>query len=381
MTVPESRTVSVFLIPSDDDYRYTEGLIRHVSDRLAAPRFMPHLTLCSGTTENHELLIETVEKIARSSSPFTLPVAGVGCSDDYFRTLFMEFRETPFLTGMHNRLGEQIRRRAGSAFRPHLSLLYREMPLEEKEALARTIRLDRDRIHFDGIAIVTPGNDDDGWRDTHRWQVLFRGKLSGAQPLRVILFDYGGVLAEEGFREGLRTLAVRQGLDPDTVHRAGMEEVYATGYVLGQGSEGAFWQAMRTRTGLVGDDRELTRVILDRFILRPGMLDAVRDLRARGFRVAILSDQTDWLERLDRRDRFYGEFERVFNSYRIGKGKTDPSLFDDVMGALGVAPGEALFVDDMPGNVERAASRGLNTILFRDAESFRKELARLTGER
>jgi putative hydrolase of the HAD superfamily len=137
---------------------------------------------------------------------------------------------------------------------------------------------------------------------------------------------------------------------------------------------------MRARTGLAGEDGELTRAILDRFVIRPGMLAAVRSLRARGFRVAILSDQTDWLERLDRRDGFYGEFERVFNSYRLGKGKADPSLFDDVVGEMGVAPGEALFVDDMPGNVERAAARGLRTILYRDEETFREELARATGE-
>ena len=33
--------------------------------------------------------------------------------------------------------------------------------------------------------------------------------------IRAVLFDYGGVLAEEGFREGLFSIARQQGLELD----------------------------------------------------------------------------------------------------------------------------------------------------------------------
>lgn len=186
--------------------------------------------------------------------------------------------------------------------------------------------------------------------------------------VRAILFDFGGVLAEEGFRDGLFAIAKGQGLDPDEVHRIGLDAVYDSGYVLGRGSEADFWSLMRQRTGIRGDDRELSREILSRFALRPRMLDAVRELRESGFITAILSDQTGWLERLDARLGFFKEFERVFNSYRTGKGKRDPRSFDDAVQELGIEPGEALFIDDMAGNVERARSRGLQALLFEDEE-------------
>jgi len=199
-------------------------------------------------------------------------------------------------------------------------------------------------------------------------------------PIKAVLFDFGGVLAEEGFRDGLYVIARSQGLDPAEVHQAGMDAIYDTGYILGQGSEADFWREMRQRTGIVGDDTMLFREILGRFVLRPGMLAAVRALRQRGITVAILSDQTDWLELLDRRDGFLTMFDQVINSYRTGKGKRDPSAFDDAVRALGIAPNEALFVDDLPGNVERAAARGLRTILFRDEAGFLAELARMIPE-
>jgi putative hydrolase of the HAD superfamily len=197
--------------------------------------------------------------------------------------------------------------------------------------------------------------------------------------IRAILFDYGGVLAEEGFREGLKEIARWYGLDPESVHQLGGDVVYESGYVIGQGDEPAFWELMCRRSGLPGYESRFSDEILRRFVLRPNMMAAVRTLRRRGYLTAILSDQTDWLESLNVRDRFYEEFDRVFNSYRLGKGKRDPSIFDDALRELEVEPAQALFIDDNTGHVARAAGRGLHTILFRDEEQALAELTRILG--
>ncbi|HID48433.1 MAG TPA: hydrolase, partial [Chromatiales bacterium] len=51
-------------------------------------------------------------------------------------------------------------------------------------------------------------------------------------PVKAILFDFGGVLAEEGFRNGLMALAREQGLDVYGMPRAAMQAVYDSGFVL-----------------------------------------------------------------------------------------------------------------------------------------------------
>jgi putative hydrolase of the HAD superfamily len=104
------------------------------------------------------------------------------------------------------------------------------------------------------------------------------------------------------------------------------------------------------------------------------MIDAVRRLRRKGYIVAIASDQVDWLERLDEREHYYGEFDRVFNSYCLSKGKRDATFFDDVANAMMLPPGELLFLDDNAGHVERAASKGLHAMFVRIAEDAAKEL-------
>ena len=195
-----------------------------------------------------------------------------------------------------------------------------------------------------------------------------------ACDVRVVLFDFGGVLAEEGFRNGLMTIAGNNGLEPRHFTQTAFELIFATGYVTGRATEAAYWDALREKTGIAGDDAVLRSIILEQFTMRRGMIGLVENLRRNGVRTAILSDQTDWLDELDRRYGFFGHFERVFNSFYLNKSKREPGLFDDVAGWLGVKPEEILFVDDSPGNVERAGGRGLHAVLFKDEARFRKDL-------
>jgi putative hydrolase of the HAD superfamily len=198
-------------------------------------------------------------------------------------------------------------------------------------------------------------------------------------PIRTILFDFGGVLAEEGFREGLTDLARQQGLDPQAVHQAASDAIYESGYIIGQGTAEAFWHILQGKTGMTGDLNSLFLAIAARFVLRPRMFAMVRALRHQGYITAILSDQTDWLDRLDAELHFFQDFDRVYNSYHLGKGKRDPSVFDDVVKDLGLAPQHAVFVDDDPGNVERARSQGLKALLFLNEDQCLNDLETLLG--
>ncbi|MFA9462206.1 HAD family hydrolase [Thiohalorhabdus sp. Cl-TMA] len=189
-----------------------------------------------------------------------------------------------------------------------------------------------------------------------------------------VLLDYGGVVADEGLKAGLQALARHHGLDPEQVTSHSTDAVYDSGYVTGTGSEADFWRILGERTGLWVEPLEGADAVLPRFRLRSWMLAWVRRLREAGIRVGLLTDQTDWLQRLDRRDGFLAEFDRVYNSYRMGKGKQDPTLFDDVVADLGVDPGRVLFIDDASGHVERARSRGLQARMYEERAAVEQAL-------
>ena len=156
-----------------------------------------------------------------------------------------------------------------------------------------------------------------------------------------------------------------------------MQAVYDTGFVLGKGSAAEFWAVLRERTGLVGDDEQLRERILTGFVLRPWMIEHVRQLREQGYVTGILSDQTHWLDELDSRYHFSEVFDRIYNSYYLGKGKRDPSLFADVLADLGLPAAAVLFIDDNAGNVARARAAGLQAIQYINREDFTAALEAL----
>ncbi|MEW6570556.1 MAG: HAD family phosphatase [Nitrospirota bacterium] len=192
--------------------------------------------------------------------------------------------------------------------------------------------------------------------------------------IKAVVFDFGGVLAEEGFREGLKAIGKKYGLDPDSFYTIGRELVYQTGYVTGRATEADYWSAIRQRTGIDGEDEELRNEILNRFIVREEMIELVKRLKSSGFVTAILSDQTNWLEEINQVSSFSGNFDYIFNSFRLKKSKRDSLIFRDMCSAMGFEPDDVIFIDDSSENIERASAAGLVAIHFRNMQNLKREL-------
>jgi len=192
--------------------------------------------------------------------------------------------------------------------------------------------------------------------------------------LKAVLFDFGGVIAEEGFWEGIQSIGKEHGLDPDVFFRMVDALIYETGYLIGKVDEASFWNEVRKNTGISCTDAELRTEILKRFVLRPDMIASVDLLRSKGLIVAMLSDQTNWLEEIDLDTGLFGHFDRVFNSYRLHKSKRDASVFRDVCTDLGVKTEETLFIDDNFDHIERARGQALQTIHFAGIAEYKQQI-------
>jgi putative hydrolase of the HAD superfamily len=192
--------------------------------------------------------------------------------------------------------------------------------------------------------------------------------------IKAVLFDFGGVIADEGFLKGLQAIGAENGLDPDSFFTTVDALIYETGYLTGKADEAFFWNAVRSKTGIRLTDVELRNEIMKRFVLRPDMIASVDLLRSKGLIVAMLSDQTDWLDEIDRQTDLFRNFDTVFNSFRLHKSKRDASVFRDVCAVLGVTPGETLFIDDNINHIERAEGQGLQTIHFVGMDEYKRQI-------
>jgi hypothetical protein len=70
--------------------------------------------------------------------------------------------------------------------------------------------------------------------------------------IHTILFDYGGIVAENELHNGLVATGIHSGIDPDNLPGKAMNAIHESGYVLGRGNEQDFinkpgWNGRRPR--------------------------------------------------------------------------------------------------------------------------------------
>jgi putative hydrolase of the HAD superfamily len=111
------------------------------------------------------------------------------------------------------------------------------------------------------------------------------------------------------------------------------------------------------------------------------MLAVMRELRDRGYRMAILTNNVREWEELWRAKLPVDEiFELVVDSAWVGMRKPDPEIYKLTISRLGgVAPHECLFVDDNEVNVEAARLLGMTAVHFRSNDQAIPEVRALAG--
>uniref|UniRef100_A0ABI8AD02 Aminoglycoside phosphotransferase domain-containing protein n=1 Tax=Felis catus TaxID=9685 RepID=A0ABI8AD02_FELCA len=111
----------------------------------------------------------------------------------------------------------------------------------------------------------------------------------------------------------------------------------------------------------------------------PVMTEAITQIRARGLRTAVLSNNfylpngKSFLP-LDRK-----QFDVVVESCLEGVCKPDPRIYKLCLERLGLPPSESIFLDDLGPNLKAAASLGIHTIKVDDPETAVKELETRLG--
>jgi epoxide hydrolase-like predicted phosphatase len=199
--------------------------------------------------------------------------------------------------------------------------------------------------------------------------------------IRAVLFDFHGVLtpspwaalaAAGGDAKAEDTLAFMMGdysADTDHAwHRLERGEITMREY-------GEDLVVRAAETGVQIDFEQLRR-FNDELRARDEVVAHIIDLRTKGYRTAVvtnnvreLGDHWKGLVDLD------ALFDVVVDSCDVGMRKPNPQIFLHALQELGgVAPEEAVFLDDHPGNVAGARQAGLHAILVDDPAVALREL-------
>jgi putative hydrolase of the HAD superfamily len=191
--------------------------------------------------------------------------------------------------------------------------------------------------------------------------------------LRAVIFDFGNVIALPVAPEKIARAAHLMGLPADRFWQAAW--VPRLDYDAGLLEPLEYWNAVAAAAHTTLDPALLPALVrheigwwnqFDQRVL--AWCDA---LRASGIRTAILSNLPRVLgEALRAAPGFLEHFDHVTFSYELRMIKPSPAIYRHAVEGLRAAPGETLFIDDKPANVEGASVAGLHAELFTTWEEF-----------
>jgi putative hydrolase of the HAD superfamily len=105
------------------------------------------------------------------------------------------------------------------------------------------------------------------------------------------------------------------------------------------------------------------------------MIELMRDLKGRGMRMGLLTNNVREWEPLWRAMVPIDElFEVVVDSAFVGCRKPDPEIYGIMLDRLGVGAESCVFVDDVEANCEAARKLGMTAVHFRDNEQAIAEI-------
>jgi putative hydrolase of the HAD superfamily len=237
---------------------------------------------------------------------------------------------------------------------------------------------------------VTPASPDIGRRNPIRHNETVSDR-SLQRTLKGAIFDLGGVMTEPLGRHREKIVDPVQ-LDLLRFFVNEFKDVYhlPTGahdlHLLETGmiSDAEYFDRMTRRYIAQGGHNAADARLAEYVVFGHGMIacaamiDAVRQVKAAGYRTALLTNISRSGEALWRSLLPVDElFDVVVDSSQVGMRKPDPAIFLLTCERLRLAPSDCLFVDDLRCNVEAAAELGMTTIQCDDPATIADEVVEL----
>ena len=193
----------------------------------------------------------------------------------------------------------------------------------------------------------------------------------------VLISDFGGVLTTP-LQEGFLAYQEESGVSLEelgmAMGRAAEEHGDHPLFVLERGeiTEAEFRDRIDRHLDGGFDLSRLNALLFERIAPNREMIEFVRELRGRGLRAALLTNnvrewEPHWRAKLPEIDEL---FEVVVDSAFVGLRKPDPAIYTLTLERLGggVRAEDCVFVDDLELNCETAQALGMAAVRFVSAE-------------
>jgi 2'-5' RNA ligase len=175
--VTRQTVIAYWLIPSGPAHSFFQRIINDLARRYNAPVFEPHVTIHAGA-HRADAAKNALGDAARECKLIGLTPLGIDQSDEFIKTLFVQFAMSAELRKINDMIREAANDSSQYEPNPHLSLLYKNLAAPTRRELAASINVPLFEVTFDAIKAVRCVSPMESGADVEAWHVVAAASLS-----------------------------------------------------------------------------------------------------------------------------------------------------------------------------------------------------------
>ena len=157
-----------FTFDQNDEHYFSEK-IQELSVKYGSQSFVPHITAYGLVEIELDELDEIVSNSIKNEERFNVQKMKISFSEDYWKTLYVDFHVNDSLQRINKKLSESLESFNKYEFKPHASLIYKQMDKEVKEKLSNSIII-KDNFIVSGMCIQEFSEDISKWKIVRKYQ-------------------------------------------------------------------------------------------------------------------------------------------------------------------------------------------------------------------
>lgn len=153
---------SLWITPSGEVKEVLQKIINRLSSSYNGPIFEPHMTLLGNIKIHKDQMIEKAKNLSTELTQFPLSFSEASFSTTYFQSVFIRVKSTASLMNA-NMKAKEIYRQENTVFMPHISVLYGDHSMEEREKITYGIILPTHTFMATSLVVVPSATDIATW--------------------------------------------------------------------------------------------------------------------------------------------------------------------------------------------------------------------------
>lgn len=162
---------AIWLTFAKNDRDYLRKIIDDISEKHNAPKFEPHITVYGLVNSEIKLIDKIAKEAVLNCNSFVVRKSEILQSDELWKTIYIELKMNDSLELIHENLKKHFEKISKYEFKPHISLIYKILPIEEKIRIINELDI-KEEFTVDKLVVQKFFPEVEKWKIVKRYSLV-----------------------------------------------------------------------------------------------------------------------------------------------------------------------------------------------------------------